>query len=192
MLFCRVWCPAGLCSAGSDTPQNFVKQGIRPRRLLFCGVSDLAEQVSAIKCKQIYHCSAGSDTQQDLVPWGLIPQFGVLSWLHKKGEPISKQSKSSARHLQPAVGCLYSLSRCWHHHWEVWSHRVPASVRGSRRLSPSPTPSWNLSQLHVTISQRYGASVCIWSLARHSELSVSFLSALTSLEPIEVSNIQYV
>jgi hypothetical protein len=74
MFFCGVWYPAGLCSAGSDTPQNFVKWGIRPRRMLFCGVSDLAEQVSAIKCAQLYHCSAGSDTLQYLVPRGLIPR----------------------------------------------------------------------------------------------------------------------
>ncbi len=49
MLFRGVWYPAGLCSAGSDTPQDFVKRGIRPRRTsvcykmytnlpLFCGV----------------------------------------------------------------------------------------------------------------------------------------------------------
>jgi hypothetical protein len=74
MLFCGVWYPAGLWSAGSDTPQNFVKRGIRPRRMLFCGVSDLAEQVSAIKCTQLCHSSAGSDTPQDLAPWGLIPR----------------------------------------------------------------------------------------------------------------------
>ncbi len=64
-LFRGVWYPEGLCSAGSDTPQNFVKQGIRPCRILFCGVSDLAEQVSAIKCTPLCHCSAGSDTPQD-------------------------------------------------------------------------------------------------------------------------------
>jgi hypothetical protein len=73
MLLCGVWHPAGLCSSGSDTPQNFVKQGIRSRRMLFCGVSDLAEQVSAIKCTPLCICSAGSDTLQDLVLWGLIP-----------------------------------------------------------------------------------------------------------------------
>jgi hypothetical protein len=74
MLFRGVWYPAGLCSAGSDTPQDFVKQGIRPRRTLFCGVSDPAEQVYAIKSTQICHCSAGSDTPQDLVLRGLIPR----------------------------------------------------------------------------------------------------------------------
>ncbi len=74
MLFCGVWYPAGLCSAGSDTPQDFVKRGIRPRRTLFCGVSDSAEQVYAIKCTQLCHCSVGSDTPQDLVLRGLIPR----------------------------------------------------------------------------------------------------------------------
>jgi hypothetical protein len=42
MLFRGVWYPAVLCSAGSDTPQDFVEQGIRPCRTLFCGVSDPA------------------------------------------------------------------------------------------------------------------------------------------------------
>jgi hypothetical protein len=64
------------CSTGSDTPQDFVKQGIRPRprRTLFCGVSDPAEQVYAIKYTQICHCSAGPDTLQDLVLRGVIPR----------------------------------------------------------------------------------------------------------------------
>ncbi len=57
----------------TDTPQDFVKRGIRPRKTLFCGVSDPTEQVYAIKCTQIYHCSAGSDTPQDIVLRGLIP-----------------------------------------------------------------------------------------------------------------------
>ncbi len=36
------------CSAGSDTPHGFVKRGIRPRRTLFCGVSDPAGHCSAV------------------------------------------------------------------------------------------------------------------------------------------------
>ncbi len=38
-LFCRVWYPARLSSAGSDTPQVLVLRGLIPRRILFCGVS---------------------------------------------------------------------------------------------------------------------------------------------------------
>jgi hypothetical protein len=41
-LFCRVWYPARLSSAGSDTPQGLVLQGQIPRRILFCGVSNPA------------------------------------------------------------------------------------------------------------------------------------------------------
>ncbi len=77
MLFRGVWYPTGLCSAGSDTPQDFVKRVIRPRRTLFCGVSDPAEQVYAIKCMYTTLprlSSAGSDTPQDLVLRGLIPR----------------------------------------------------------------------------------------------------------------------
>jgi hypothetical protein len=74
-LFPRVWYPAELCSAGSDTPQDFVRRSIRPSSTLFCRVSDPAEQVSAIKYTHLCHCSAGSDTPQELVLWGLIPHW---------------------------------------------------------------------------------------------------------------------
>jgi hypothetical protein len=72
-LFLGVWYHAELCSVGSDTPQNFVRRSIRPCRMLFCGVSDPAEQDHAIKYIHLCPCSAGSDTPQDLVPRGLIP-----------------------------------------------------------------------------------------------------------------------
>ncbi len=41
-LFCGVWYPARLSSAGSDTPQGLVLWGLIPRRILFCGVLDPA------------------------------------------------------------------------------------------------------------------------------------------------------
>ncbi len=66
--------PHELCSAGSDTLQDFVRRSIRPRRTLFCGVSDPAEQASAIKYTHLCRCSAGSDTLQDLVSQGLLPR----------------------------------------------------------------------------------------------------------------------
>jgi hypothetical protein len=72
-LFCWVGYPAGLCSAGSDTPQDFVRRSIRPRRTLFYGVSDPADQASTINHTHLCHCSAGSDTKQALVPRGLLP-----------------------------------------------------------------------------------------------------------------------
>jgi hypothetical protein len=60
-------------SSGLDTPQDFVRRGIRPYRTLICGVSDPAEQAPDIKCTQLCLCSVGSDTTQDLFPWCLIP-----------------------------------------------------------------------------------------------------------------------
>jgi hypothetical protein len=54
-------------------PQNLVRRSIRPRRMLFCRVSDPAEKDHAIKYTHLCPCSAGSDTLQDLVPRGLIP-----------------------------------------------------------------------------------------------------------------------
>ncbi len=53
-LFPGVWYPAELCSAGSDTRQDFVLRNIRPRRTLFCGVSGPAGR-----------CSAGYQTPQN-------------------------------------------------------------------------------------------------------------------------------
>ncbi len=78
-LFPWVWYPAELCSAGSDTLQDFVRRSIRSWKTLFCRVSDPTEQASAVKYTHLCHCSAGSDTPQDLVPWGLIPR---KTWFH--------------------------------------------------------------------------------------------------------------
>ncbi len=83
---------------GFDTPQDFVKRGIYARRTLFCRVSDLAEQMSAIKCTQLCHCSAGSDTPtrlscvgsdtpQDLVLRGLIPRSILICGV---SDPVGK------------------------------------------------------------------------------------------------------
>ncbi len=41
-LFCGVWYPARLSSAGSDTTQGLVLRGLIPCRILYCGVSDPA------------------------------------------------------------------------------------------------------------------------------------------------------
>ncbi len=89
-LFSGVWYPAILCSSGSDTPQGIVRQGIRPHRTLFCGVSDPAEQASDIKCTQVCHCSEGfwytpglnsarSDTLQDFFLGGVLDPIGRWS-----------------------------------------------------------------------------------------------------------------
>jgi hypothetical protein len=44
-LFCGVWYPARLSSAGSNTPQGLVLRGLIPRRILFYGVSDPADKL---------------------------------------------------------------------------------------------------------------------------------------------------
>ncbi len=123
MLFCGVWYPAGLCSAGSDIPQDFVYRGIRPRRTLFCEVSDPTEQVYAIKCTQLCHCSAWSDTPKNnvlrgLVLWGLIPRrilFCGVSDPAGKLRPCRTRRKSfeslpfSLKGHFSKIGCMYKL-----------------------------------------------------------------------------------
>jgi hypothetical protein len=48
--------------------------------MLFSGVSDLAEKVSAIKCTQLCHCSVGSDTPQDFCGfWRDLVLRGLIS-----------------------------------------------------------------------------------------------------------------
>jgi hypothetical protein len=44
-LFCRVWYLAGLSSASSDTLEDFVLQGLVPRKILFFGVPDPASKL---------------------------------------------------------------------------------------------------------------------------------------------------
>ncbi len=102
-LFCGVWYPARLTSAGSDTPQDLVLRGLIPRRILLCGVSDpagklrphrtwwksfeslpfsLKEQVAKIVCmyKLDYQRHTGSMLKEPpiwnffCVPQGLIPR----------------------------------------------------------------------------------------------------------------------
>ncbi len=118
MLIHGVWYPAGLCSVGSDTPQDFVKRGIRPRRTsvcykmyttrpLFCGVWYPARL-----------CSAGYDTPQGLVLRGLIPRrilfCGVSDPAGKLG-PRRTRRKSfeslpfSLKGPFSKIGCMYKL-----------------------------------------------------------------------------------
>ncbi len=51
-LFCGVWYPARLSSAGSDTPQGLILRGLIPRRILFCGVSDPAGKLRPRRTRQ--------------------------------------------------------------------------------------------------------------------------------------------
>ncbi len=69
-----MWYLAELCSAGSDTPQDFVRRSIRPRRTSIC--YKIYTSLSLF-CGVWYPTrlgSAGSDTPQDLVLRGLIPR----------------------------------------------------------------------------------------------------------------------
>ncbi len=129
MLFHGVWYPVGLCSGGPDTPQDFVKRGIRPRKTL-CGVSDPAEQVYAIHkiyttlplfCRVWYPARLGSvvsDTRQDLVLWGLIPRrvlFCGVSYPAGKLRPHRTRRKSfesfpfSLKGHFLKIVCMYKL-----------------------------------------------------------------------------------
>ncbi len=92
-----MWYPAELCSAGSDTLQDFVRRSIRPRRTsicykiytslsLFCGVWYPARLGSS-----------GSDTPQDLALRGMIPRrilFCVVSDPTGKLRPRRIRQKS--------------------------------------------------------------------------------------------------
>ncbi len=69
-----MWYPAEVCSAGSDTPQDFVRRSIRPRRTSFCFKIHIS---LSLFCGVWYPGrlgSTGSDTSQDLVLRGLIPR----------------------------------------------------------------------------------------------------------------------
>ncbi len=77
-LFCGVWFPAGLCSAGSDTPQNFVKQGIRPHTILFCGVSDPADKLRPRRTKR---------KSVESLPFSLKGLFSKIVCMYKLHNP---------------------------------------------------------------------------------------------------------
>jgi hypothetical protein len=59
-------------AAVSNTQQNKILRGIRPRRRIPCGVSDPAEQWQSCVHFIAYTCSAGSDTPQNNVLRGPI------------------------------------------------------------------------------------------------------------------------
>jgi hypothetical protein len=71
--FCLV--PRGLIlPAGSDTPQNKILRGIRPRGINSCRKSDPAKQWPSSVHFIADACSAGSGTPQNNVPRGIKPQ----------------------------------------------------------------------------------------------------------------------
>ncbi len=72
-----MWYPPELCSAGSDTPQDFVRRSIRPRRTSVC--FKIYTSLSLF-CRVWYPaepCSAVSDTVQDFVLRGIRPLWQI-------------------------------------------------------------------------------------------------------------------
>jgi hypothetical protein len=128
--------PAELCSAGSDTPQDFVRRSIRPRRMLFCSASDPAEQAVCYKiytslslfcgvlhpvrlgsagCDTPQACSAGSDTSQDFVLRGIRPHWQIKTPQNQLKKfwklPILFKGAlfKNRLHVQPTLPKAYSI-----------------------------------------------------------------------------------
>ena len=74
---------------GSDTPQNKILRGIRPRRTRSCEVSNAAKQWW--KCVYFIAdtCSAGSDTPQNNILRGLILRLTKSCWVSDPAEQSS-------------------------------------------------------------------------------------------------------
>jgi hypothetical protein len=106
MLFCGIWYPAGLCSAGYDTPQDFVLRGLIPRRTLLSGYQTLHDIVlRGIRphrksvCYKMYttlplFCwvwyparlsSAGSDTENEILVANFSLNFRSVPKVTGKG-----------------------------------------------------------------------------------------------------------
>jgi hypothetical protein len=116
-----VWYPAELCSTGSDTPQDFVRRSIRPRRTLFCGGLILLGPRRTSVCYKIYtslsllcrvwyparSCSMGSDTSQDFVLRGIRPHWQIKTPQNQRKKFKSLQF-SLKGHFSKIV-CMYKL-----------------------------------------------------------------------------------
>jgi hypothetical protein len=84
--------------AGSDTPQNKILQGIRPRRTRPCGVSDPAEQWQSCVHFIAYTCSAASDT----------PQINVLRGIKHRGTTFkNKYFCEFEKEFKNILGCEF-------------------------------------------------------------------------------------
>ncbi len=77
-LFCGVWYPARLSSAGSDTPQGLVLRGLIPRRTLFCGVSDPAGKLRTCRTRR---------KSFESLPFSLKGHFSKIGCMYKLHYP---------------------------------------------------------------------------------------------------------
>ncbi len=135
-LFCRVWYLARLSSVGSDTPQDLVLQGLIPRRILFCGVSDPADKLRP--------CRTWWKSFESL-PFSLKGHFSKIVCKHKLHEP---------RHIGPMLKeppiwkfFLCSMrSDTSQNNFEIWiSPRIWTRIRKCFRVwirGPDGVDSW--------------------------------------------------
>jgi hypothetical protein len=135
-LFCRVWYPARLSSAGSDTPQGLVLWGLIPRRILFCGVSDPADKLRPRRTRQ-----KGFES----LPFSLKGHFLKIGCMYKLHYP---------RHLgfmlkEPPIWkfCLSSAgSDTPQNNFEIWiSPRIRTRIQKCFRVwirGPFGVDSW--------------------------------------------------
>ncbi len=115
-LFCGVWYPTRLSSVGSDTPQDIVIQGLKPRKMLFCGVSDPADRLRPRGTRQ---------KSFESLPFSLKEHFSKIVCMHKLHyprhiwfmlkEPLSEKQFFVPRSLIPLIirTRIWNCFRVW-------------------------------------------------------------------------------
>ncbi len=134
-LFCGVWYPARLSSAGSDTPQDLVLRGLIHRRILFCGVSDPAGKLRPHRTRR---------KSFESLPFSLKGHFSKIVCMYKIHYPRHVGSRLKAPYMRfffCSVG-----SDTLQNNLEIWiSPRIRTRIRKCIRVwirGPYGVDSW--------------------------------------------------
>jgi hypothetical protein len=99
-MFCVVWNPTRLSSAGSDTLQGLVLPGLIPRRILFCGVSDPADKLRPRRTRR---------KSFESLPFSLKGHFSEIGYMYKLHYPrhigFMLQEPPIWKYLLSSAGC---------------------------------------------------------------------------------------
>ncbi len=131
-----VWYPAELCSAGSDTPQDFARRSTRPRRTLFCGVSDPTGKLRPRRIRQ---------KSFESLPFSLKGHFLKIICMYKLHYPRLTGSMLKEPHILKMVFCSagYDTPR---NHFRIriswWIRNGNKKYVGARIRGPYGVDTW--------------------------------------------------
>jgi hypothetical protein len=120
-LFCGVWYPARLSSAGCDTPQGLVLRGLIPRRILFCGLSDPAGKLRPRRTRQ---------KSFESLPFSLKGHFSKIVCMNKLHYP---------RHIwsmlkEPLIWNFFVFCGVWYPAEQLWNSNISENSNQNSKM----------------------------------------------------------